>query len=148
MRRALAAAITLASTTALVGGSTVAAQAGPAGTSPPAARQPAARPPAARPPAGRASGTAATERARVPADGHHSSGMRLGGSTGPAESSGSTLGAAPMLDRVNSSPHPSLTRTCPWCADATVVAFSEESLIRALARHLEKCPGTSAQEPT
>jgi hypothetical protein len=29
-----------------------------------------------------------------------------------------------------------------------VVAFSEESVIRALARHLEECPGTSAQEPT
>jgi hypothetical protein len=46
MRRALAAAITLASTTALVGGVTVAAQASPSGASPAAARPPAARPPA------------------------------------------------------------------------------------------------------
>lgn len=38
-------------------------------------------------------------------------------------------------------PSPNLTRTCPWCAEATVLAFSEEGLLRALTRHLERCPG-------
>jgi hypothetical protein len=42
---------------------------------------------------------------------------------------------------VNRSPHEGLTRTCPWCAETTVVAFTEESLLRALTRHLESCPG-------
>jgi hypothetical protein len=51
MRRALAAAITLASTTALIGGITVAAQASPAGIRQSAGRPLAARPLAARPPA-------------------------------------------------------------------------------------------------
>ena len=38
-----------------------------------------------------------------------------------------------------------LTRTCPWCADATVIGLSEEGMIRALTRHLEQCPGQQAQ---
>jgi DNA-binding helix-hairpin-helix protein with protein kinase domain len=37
--------------------------------------------------------------------------------------------------------YPHQTRTCPWCATARVIAFSEEGLVRALARHLETCPG-------
>jgi hypothetical protein len=36
---------------------------------------------------------------------------------------------------------PQMSRICPWCAHATVVAFSEEGLARALVRHLENCPG-------
>jgi len=34
-----------------------------------------------------------------------------------------------------------MSRICPWCAHTTVVAFSEEGLVRALVRHLENCPG-------
>ncbi|HEY2194355.1 MAG TPA: hypothetical protein VGH76_18940 [Actinomycetospora sp.] len=45
-----------------------------------------------------------------------------------------------------SSSTPHLTRTCPWCADATVVGLSEEGMIRALARHLERCPGQQGSE--
>jgi hypothetical protein len=45
-----------------------------------------------------------------------------------------------------SSSTPDLTRTCPWCADATVIGLSEEGMIRALTRHLEQCPGQQAQE--
>jgi hypothetical protein len=36
---------------------------------------------------------------------------------------------------------PLLHRTCPWCASARVMAFAEEGLVRALARHLETCAG-------
>jgi hypothetical protein len=54
MRRALAAAITLASAAALAGGATAAAQASPSAASPSAARPSAARPSAARPSAARA----------------------------------------------------------------------------------------------
>jgi hypothetical protein len=50
-------------------------------------------------------------------------------------------GGGATLSRVNRSPHEGLTRTCPWCAETTVVAFTEESLLRALTRHLESCPG-------
>lgn len=39
-----------------------------------------------------------------------------------------------------------MIRTCPWCADATVVAFSEEGLVRALVRHLENCRGEQTNE--
>jgi hypothetical protein len=43
---------------------------------------------------------------------------------------------------------PTIIRTCPWCADATVVALSEEGVVRALARHLEHCPGEpDAEQP-
>jgi len=49
------------------------------------------------------------------------------------------------LCRVSSST-PDLTRTCPWCADATVIGLSEEGMIRALTRHLEQCPGQQEQE--
>ena len=52
---------------------------------------------------------------------------------------------APTLCRVSSST-PDLARTCPWCADATVIGLSEEGMIRALTRHLEQCPGQQAQE--
>jgi hypothetical protein len=45
-----------------------------------------------------------------------------------------------------SSSTPDLTRTCPWCADATVIGLTEEGMIRALARHIEQCPGQEAQE--
>jgi hypothetical protein len=38
-------------------------------------------------------------------------------------------------------PSQNLARTCPWCADVTVIAFSEEGLLQALARHLESCTG-------
>jgi hypothetical protein len=54
MRRALAAAITLASAAALAGGATAAAQASPSAARPSAARPSAARPSAARPSAARA----------------------------------------------------------------------------------------------
>jgi hypothetical protein len=59
MRRALAAAITLASTTALVGGVTVAAQASPQAARPPAAAR------AARPLAARQPGVRGTEHFRI-----------------------------------------------------------------------------------
>jgi len=71
--------------------------------------------------------------------------LRLGGSR---QSSGPILSRStepsPTLCRVSSST-PELTRTCP-CADATVIALSEEGMIRALTRHLEECPGQHAQE--
>jgi hypothetical protein len=47
---------------------------------------------------------------------------------------------------MKSAPLPQMTRICPWCADAVVVAFSEESLVRALVRHLENCPGEQSDE--
>jgi hypothetical protein len=47
---------------------------------------------------------------------------------------------------VNSTPRPGLSRTCPWCADALIIAFSQEGVVRALARHLETCPGETADE--
>jgi hypothetical protein len=43
------------------------------------------------------------------------------------------------VDGFPTTPH--LSRTCPWCASARVIAFGEEGLVRALARHLETCPG-------
>ena len=44
--------------------------------------------------------------------------------------------------RMDRSPKtPLLHRTCPWCASARVMAFAEEGLVRALARHLETCAG-------
>jgi hypothetical protein len=43
------------------------------------------------------------------------------------------------MDR--SAESPVLRRTCPWCARARVIAFGEEGLVRALARHLETCAG-------
>lgn len=39
-----------------------------------------------------------------------------------------------------------MSRICPWCAHATVVAFSEEGLARALVHHLEDCPGEQTDE--
>ncbi|WP_297497367.1 hypothetical protein [Pseudonocardia sp.] len=49
---------------------------------------------------------------------------------------------------MNTPPHaPGLTRTCPWCAEARVIAFSDEGLVRALSRHLESCPGATTDEP-
>jgi hypothetical protein len=47
---------------------------------------------------------------------------------------------------MNSAPLPQMSRICPWCAHATVVAFSEEGLTRALVRHLENCRGAPADE--
>ncbi|NMI01309.1 hypothetical protein [Pseudonocardia acidicola] len=41
---------------------------------------------------------------------------------------------------------PHQVRTCPWCADVRVVAFSEEGLVRALTRHLETCPGEQTDQ--
>jgi hypothetical protein len=41
-----------------------------------------------------------------------------------------------------------MSRICPWCASASVIAFSEEGLVRALTRHLEACQGeTDALAP-
>ena len=69
------------------------------------------------------------------------------GSAGPgsrrSELSRST--EPPTLCRVSSFT-PDLTRTCPWCADATIIGLSEEGMIRALTRHLEQCPGQQEQE--
>jgi hypothetical protein len=50
---------------------------------------------------------------------------------------------------MDSSPKSSMSRTCPWCASTSVVAFSEEGLIRALVRHLEACrgDGSNVQAP-
>ena len=46
---------------------------------------------------------------------------------------------------MNSTPQSQMSRICPWCAQATVIAFSADSLTRALVRHLETCPG---EQPT
>jgi hypothetical protein len=52
---------------------------------------------------------------------------------------------AGYCSHVDRSPRtPLLRRTCPWCASARVIAFGEEGLVRALARHLETCTGEDA----
>jgi hypothetical protein len=65
-----------------------------------------------------------------------------------ARTTGSIPVGAPRLPLVNTPPPaPGLTRTCPWCAEARVIAFSDEGLVRALSRHLESCPGATTDEP-
>ncbi len=56
------------------------------------------------------------------------------------------LPGAHRLPPMNNPAPPHLMRTCPWCADARVIAFSEEGLVRALTRHLETCPGEDTDE--
>jgi hypothetical protein len=43
-------------------------------------------------------------------------------------------------------PMASLKRTCPWCGDAHVYAFTQETLERALADHLKYCQGGGPDE--
>jgi hypothetical protein len=57
-------------------------------------------------------------------------GPTLSRSTGP-----------PTLCRVSSST-PDFTRTCPWCADATVIGLSEEGMIRALTATSSSVPAS------
>lgn len=54
---------------------------------------------------------------------------------------------ASRLGTVSELPRPNLSRICPWCADVTVIAFTQEGLLRALARHLAGCSGPASSQP-
>jgi hypothetical protein len=47
---------------------------------------------------------------------------------------------------MDSFPTSTMSRPCPWCASARVIAFSEEGLVRALSRHLADCQGEEPDE--